>query len=168
MNDHHGGLWDRFSVYLTIGSSHLKELESIILRIVKPTGNKIKGKFRKASNLNRRFATDIRKMQRNELIELFGEAERPQTMDKTKEIKGYIPILSKYTRKRLKLNVVYKGRLIKAHVLKDGKISVNGKTFTSPSMAGQYVVKRPTCNGWKFWKYERAPGDWVILDKLRG
>jgi len=23
------------------------------------------------------------------------------------------------------------------------------------------------CNGWKFWNYERAPGDWVRLRTLR-
>ena len=28
--------WDRFSVYLTIGDKHLKELESLLLRVVKP------------------------------------------------------------------------------------------------------------------------------------
>src|SRR3990172_512495 len=31
LRDRHKGGWDRFSVYLTIGDSHLKELESLIL-----------------------------------------------------------------------------------------------------------------------------------------
>lgn len=44
LRDRHGESWDRFSVYLTIGDSHLRELESLILRIVKPKGNKQKGK----------------------------------------------------------------------------------------------------------------------------
>jgi hypothetical protein len=39
LRDRHSGSWDRFSIYLTIGDSHLKELESMILRIVKPQGN---------------------------------------------------------------------------------------------------------------------------------
>jgi len=39
LRDRHKKLWDRFSVYLTIGDSHLKELESLILRTVKPSGN---------------------------------------------------------------------------------------------------------------------------------
>ena len=29
------------------------------------------------------------------------------------------------------------------------------------------VVRRKTGNGWTFWRYERAPGDWVLLDELR-
>jgi hypothetical protein len=31
LKDRHGQAWDRFSVYLTIGDGHLKELESLIL-----------------------------------------------------------------------------------------------------------------------------------------
>jgi len=43
----------------------------------------------------------------------------------------------------------------------------DGQHFTSPSLAGAHAVKRPTCNGWTFWQYERAPGDWVALNALR-
>lgn len=35
------------------------------------------------------------------------------------------------------------------------------------SLAGQAVAKRPGCNGWVFWRYERAPGDWVKLREIR-
>src|SRR6266511_3304469 len=38
LRDRHGESWDRFSVYLTIGDSHLKEMESLLLRITHPTG----------------------------------------------------------------------------------------------------------------------------------
>src|SRR5438094_8322055 len=51
LRDRHKKLWDRFSVYLTIGDSHLKELESLILRTVKPSGNHQSGKFIKSENL---------------------------------------------------------------------------------------------------------------------
>ena len=51
LRDRHGQSWDRFSVYLTIGDSHIKELESLVLRIVSPPGNKLVGKFGKAENL---------------------------------------------------------------------------------------------------------------------
>ena len=33
LRDRHHDSWDRFSVYLTIGDRHLRELESLILRI---------------------------------------------------------------------------------------------------------------------------------------
>ena len=39
MRNQHGQRWDRFSVYLTIGDRTLRELEALLLRIVKPKGN---------------------------------------------------------------------------------------------------------------------------------
>src|SRR3954451_25363477 len=56
LKDQHGEAWDRFSVYLTIGDSHLKEMESLILRIAHPSGNKQIGKFVRCENLVKRFA----------------------------------------------------------------------------------------------------------------
>src|SRR3954452_5460717 len=38
LKDRHRGAWDRFSVYLTIADHHIKELESLLLRISKPAG----------------------------------------------------------------------------------------------------------------------------------
>lgn len=48
LRDKHRCKWDRFSVYLTIGDSHLRELESLVLRIVRPGGNVHGGRFIKA------------------------------------------------------------------------------------------------------------------------
>src|SRR3954463_5997996 len=51
LRDRHGKLWDRFSVYLTIGDHHIKEMESLLLRITRPVGNKQIGKFVRCENL---------------------------------------------------------------------------------------------------------------------
>jgi len=48
-----------------------------------------------------------------------------------------------------------------------GSINFRGKVYSSPSLAGAAACKRRTCNGWTFWQYERAPGDWVALNELR-
>jgi len=48
-----------------------------------------------------------------------------------------------------------------------GKVRFAGKVYTSPSLATAAACKRQRCNGWVFWQYERAPGDWVLLDALR-
>jgi hypothetical protein len=53
LKDRHGDSWDRFSVYFTIGDTHLKELESLILRIVKPPANKVSGKFARSQDIRR-------------------------------------------------------------------------------------------------------------------
>src|SRR5574337_444070 len=59
LKDRHGQRWDRFSVYLTIGDRYLRELESLLLRVVMPKGNKKKGRFSNSENLLRRFKRDI-------------------------------------------------------------------------------------------------------------
>jgi len=42
LKDRHHGSRDRFSVYLTVRDEHMKELESLLLRIVHPAGKKMK------------------------------------------------------------------------------------------------------------------------------
>ena len=50
LKDRHGHSWDRFSVYLTIGDHHLRELEALILRTVRPkrreSGSHLYNRFR--------------------------------------------------------------------------------------------------------------------------
>jgi hypothetical protein len=68
----------------------------------------------------------------------------------------------------LKLGASYKGKALKARVRRDGVIFFAGKKFASPSTAALYALPtRRAINGWWFWKYERAPGDWVRLRELR-
>ena len=61
LKDRHSQSWDRFSVYLTIGDTHLRELESLVLRIVKTKGNKQKGKFIKSEDLRPHFTRDAKR-----------------------------------------------------------------------------------------------------------
>jgi predicted GIY-YIG superfamily endonuclease len=167
LRDRHRKLWDRFSVYLTIGSEHMKELESLVLRISKPIGNKVKGKFKHSENLHRLFAEDIRRSQKEEFNRLLGR-EMTKLVLEGKERKGRKPVLAKYVQKRLKLRTKYKGKVYKARVRRDGMIIFNGRKFYSPSKAGDIIVAKGTAvNGWHFWEYERAPGDWVSLNELR-
>jgi hypothetical protein len=80
--------------------------------------------------------------------------------------RGRIPVLSTHGLKSTTLRARFKGKLFRARVLRDGSIRFRGRTYSSPSLAAIAVVNR-TCNGWTFWTYQRAPGDWVRLDKLR-
>ena len=45
--DHHKDKWERFSWYQIRDSEHTKDIETIILSIIDPKGNKVKGKFKK-------------------------------------------------------------------------------------------------------------------------
>ncbi len=91
-------------------------------------------------------------------------ALKPRTV---KEVAGRKPVLADLVNGKLKLRARHKGKTLWAFVRKTGLIWFGQKHFTSPSLAGAHAVKRPTCNGWTFWQYQRAPGDWVNLDELR-
>jgi len=167
LKDRHRNLWDRFSVYLTIGDQHMKELESLVLRISKPIGNKVKGKFKRSENLRRLFAKDIRRGQKDEFNRILGREMTELVLD-GKTRKGKKPILAKYIQKRLKIRAKYKNKTYKAHVRRDGQILFKGRKYYSPSVAARPIVAKGTAvNGWHFWEYERAPGDWVRLNELR-
>ncbi len=168
LKDHHGASWDRFSVYLTVGDVHLRELEALVLRIVKPTGNKQKGKFPQAEDMRRRFASDIQVRQRAELRDILGRKMPPVIRKPRKaDTEGRAPVLTEYGKSAFRLRARYKGKRLSAWVRRDGRIRFNGKIFTSPSLAAAAARKTRTCNGWTFWQYERAPGDWVLLDEMR-
>jgi hypothetical protein len=156
LHDRHGSSWDRFSVYLTIGEQHLRELESLILRIVQPEGNKQKGKFPKSEDIRRRFARDVKDRLNYEVALLFGDKPRkPAPQARGSKLR------------RMKLVAWFKGKKLKAQLLKGGRVRFNGKVYESLSTAAAKACKRRTCNGWTFWKYLRAPGDWVTVDHLR-
>lgn len=167
LKDHHGPSWDRFSVYFTIGETHLRELESLILHIAGPPGNKQKGGFTKAENLQRTLKRDIQCHQREELRLLIGQdLETAGTTRVHKVNHGRQPPLLPYAKRIRLLRATLKGKTFKARVRGDGTIRFRGRVFNSPSAAGVAACKR-SCDGWCFWKYERAPGDWVFLHELR-
>jgi len=168
LKDRHGHSWDRFSVYLTIGDHHLRELEALILRTVKPAGNKQKGKFARSEDLHRRFRRDSKRNALAQVDGLFGEyrpawRQRPNELEESERK----PALVAYISGPMKLRAFFKGKKLTARVRRNGTIRFAGKIYNSPSVAGAAAVKRRSCNGWTFWEYERAPGDWVKIDKLR-
>lgn len=140
----------------------------VLTYIAMPRGNKQKGKFPKSEDLRHRFARDAKHSWQLEMQDLLGlsvirkrSAAQPPTAD------GRVPILAAYPNRPVKLRARFKGHTIWATVRRDATIRLNGRIFTSPSLAGSAARKMPTCNGWTFWHYERAPGDWVPLDELR-
>lgn len=168
LKDRHKEKWDSFSVYLTVDDQHLKELESLMLRVIqpKPKGNKQSGKFAMSENLLRRFKRDIKEYQRKELSELIGML--PRASKRRREDRD--DLLSEYVRRAgrpLKLDATYKGKHHRASVHLDGAVHYKRRKYLSPSAAGKAAIQGE-CNGWVFWRYQRAPGQWVRLSTLRG
>ena len=172
LRDHHAGTWDRFSVYLTIGPAYMKEIESLLLRTASPPGNKVQGKFIRSENLLLRVKAEYRLRQKEAETELFGARKRgrrrePPEVPEEERSEGRVPPLAEYAGQVKHLRARYKGKALRARVLRDGRIRLGGIIHNSPSRAAAAACGRRARDGWTFWTYERAPGDWVLLDELR-
>ncbi len=166
LKDKHKGRWDRFSVYLTIGDSHLRELESLVLRIVQPKGNSQRGKIKKAQDLKKKLARDITAYNKHELDDALNPPSRMRGGAKSIGRRPTARVLAGRLEKRLKLRGLYKRKLYHARLLLNGEVSFGGKRYETASKAARAARRKPT-NGWWFWRYQRAPGDWVRLGELR-
>ena len=108
----------------------------------------------------------IKAYQRAELNGLVGLAENLSIRQKPSAVSaGNVP-LARYVREPFRIQARFKGTILRGRVRRDGTIRFRGKIYKSPSAAGAAVCKR-ACNGWWFWKYQRAPGDWVRLNVLK-
>ena len=158
LRDRHADTWDRFSIYLTVGDEHLRELESLVMRISSPKGNKQHGKFARSEDLGRRFRRQVAQYQRVELNRLFGFT-RAKEAEKLKERitrDGRLTTLAKYVTRRFRMHFLYKGKQYRAWVRPDGTINYRGTIFNSPSTAASAVTKRPT-DGWHAWNINVHP-----------
>lgn len=170
LSDKHKRRWDHFSIYIIINHKHIKELETLVIRMIKPKGNKQRGKFIKSENLKLQLSRDLRRKQRDELAKLLGK-ERRQSAGKRKRFskssdnndKG---ALTPFISKGFAIRGRYKAKIYKARVYKNGWIRFGAYLYKTPSGAGKAARKRST-NGWSFWHYQRSPGEWVPLKALR-
>lgn len=167
LKDRHESAWDRFSVFITADSEHVKELESLLLRIVKPEGNRVVGGFAGSSSLRSVLNSRITQFDADRRARLLGgvvakRRRRTKARNATgsRALKGVLE-------RRTQLRAVFKGAAYKASLRTDGSIQLGKNTYASPSAAARAVVGRG-CAGWKFWKYKGPNGKWVPLATLRG
>jgi len=166
LKDRHARLWDRFSVYVTRSDDHIKELESIFLRIAKPPGNRVKGGLKGAASLSRQLKAMMTESDADSRARLLGgNAVRQRRRRKTQHVKGTL-VLAGLVERRLPLKAVYKGETYRATLRRDGYISFRGKLFESPSAAAKVICRRPV-NGWGFWHFKRSAHNWPRLRELK-
>ena len=189
LKDKHGGRWNRFSLYLVRKVDHIKEIESLLLRIADPTGNRKGGRLRRAANLKQQLRRMMETRQKRELDEILSQPRRArQTAAKTtgRSKAGKRTASKRRTRPRpakattrgrstdapwkdiaggKNIYATFKKREYKAHVFRNGRIKYNGQNYYSLSAAAVAVTGRPT-NGWSFWKV-RHKGELVRLSDLR-
>jgi hypothetical protein len=128
----------------------------------RPEGNSKTGRFARSEDLRARLGRDIKQRGREKRNHIFGKTDEPIRV----VLPGAMPPLCPYVKKVFRLRGHSRGRTFHASVRDDGSIRLQGKVYISPSAAAVAATKYPV-DGWLFWKYERAPGDWVPLDELR-
>ena len=109
---------------------------------------------------------------------LFNPVINLKNMEKSFEPKPGLPTFKRSNNKSilpvgLKIYKEYKNIRLEAEIIENNKIKFNGKIYNSPSSAAVAAIqstgsKRPTEDGWRFWKYkEPTTGEENILDGLR-
>jgi hypothetical protein len=165
--DRHNGLWDRFSVYLTLRDDHIRELESLLLRIVALEGNKQRGTFVKSQNLHpvlNRLVIEHDADQRAALLGGRVALRRQRVKGRKARGKGALKGL---VDKRIPLKAWRGGYEYTASLRKDGTIRYDGQVYDSPNAAATAALEKPT-GGWGFWQFKDRNGDWVPLRRLKG
>lgn len=166
LKDRHARKWETFSVYLTRDSDSIKGLESLLLRIVDPTGNRVKGRLPGAKDQKRALNRAMTEADSNRRASLLGgNYVRNRMKRKTKKTTG-TKVLEGLVSRRMQLRGERGDIRYTATLRKDGQISYGGELFASPSMAGRAALGR-NVNGWVFWKYRDGKKGWVALDTLR-
>jgi Restriction Enzyme Adenine Methylase Associated len=166
LKDRHKGLWDRFRIYLTRSDEHIRELETLILRIARPTGNRVSGKLSGATDL--KFALNRAIARRDEAqraVDLGGYVARRLRRSRTKGGHGSLVLAGLFER-RTPLRAEWRDETFRATLRMDGFITFRKKSYSSPTAAARAVVGR-TVNGWTFWNYRGANRKWERLARLR-
>jgi len=165
LRDRHRGAWDRFAVYLTTSSDHIRELECLALRIVQPAGNVQSGKFAGSQNLLGMLCQQMKERDADRRAAILGGTVRERRQrTKARRAKGSLA-LAGYSDRSIQLRGHRNEWEYRARLRNDGTIRYGKRIFTSPSAAGRAAVKGP-CNGWAFWHY-KSKGKWVPLKYLK-
>lgn len=173
LKDKHKGKWDRFSLYIIRKTDHIREVESVVVRIAEPSGNQQRGRLRGSKNLVRKLGAAIKERQKEERIGMLGDgkgkAARKKVKKRRKKAKGKKeerPLKGFFEGGKV-LYAKYKGKEHKAWVSSNGRIRYNKRFYDSPSSAGKAIITKGAVNGWDFWKYKDKAGNLVAISRLR-
>jgi len=170
LSNKHKGKWTHFSLYIIRRAGHIKELESLLLRIAYPEGNSQKGKLKNSKNLlpvlRRQVKQKIQQEFQDIFDEIYGHKEKKiKTKIKREGERPLKGLLRDYQR----IYASYKGQKYKAKVLPNGIIKMipSGQLFDSPSAAGTAIIEKGAVDGWYFWKYKDKDGNLKYIQELR-
>ncbi|TAJ86347.1 MAG: DUF2924 domain-containing protein [Reyranella sp.] len=165
LRDRHKETWDQFSIYLTVRDQHIKELESLLLRIAKPESNVQGGKLFGSRDLKSKVQQAIRQQYKQEMAGLFARSSRaakalPKANKEEKE--KVLQLFPEGARVRATNHT----KSFRAVIRRDGQIRFDGKLYGSLSAAAKAAIGR-SVNGWWFWQVERGKNNWIRLREAR-
>lgn len=171
LNDKHKNYWTHFSLYIISKQEHIKEFESVILRIAYPKGNRQKGKLAGSKNIRPLLKKKLNaewKRKRSEILNTKKPAKlKKKTKRKfTKTPKSDRPLKGVFPGGKV-LYAKYKAKEHKAWVNRLGRIRFNGKYYDTPTAAGKAIITKGAINGWNFWKYKDKSGELRKIADLR-
>jgi hypothetical protein len=165
LKDRHRGLWDRFSVYLTNDAAHIRELEALLLRISKPTGNRVKGRLKGATSLYSTLSREMALIDERRRANLLGGSVAKRLRRRQASSARGAEALASIADRRLQLRGIHKDRRFRATLRRDGTVGFNGRVYDSPTAAARTAVGR-SVNGWWFWHFKQGT-KWVRLASLK-
>jgi len=171
LKDKHKGKWDRFSLYIIRKTEHIREVESVVVRIAEPSGNQQRGRLRGSKNLVRKLDAAIKEKQKEERRGMLGDGKRKATRKKVKKRKKKAkgverPLKGTFPGGKV-IYAKYKGKEYKAWVRTNGGIRFKGQLYDTPTGAAKAIIERGTVNGWNFWKYKDKAGNLIRIKNLK-
>lgn len=180
LRDRHRGKWTHFSLYVIRREEHIREIESILVRIANPSGNKVRGRLGKSKNLRphlrKLVATRIKeeietllgpsKQREKKLVKkrAAGRSEKPKDK-KSKAAREKRPMKGLFKATKV-LYATYKGKSYKARLRKNGTMKFDGNLYYAPTGPAKVITGR-AINGWEFWKYKDTSGKIRSISHLR-
>jgi hypothetical protein len=159
LKDRHLASWTHFSLFLVRRADEISEIESLVVRIANPNGNRAIPSRKEGKPLLKKLVALVKNKQNDEIRTLFGDKKKRVRTHKDKGFKS----LKGLVRWRHRLYRTYKGKEYMAVLLPSGKIILKGRSFDTATAAAKSIVDRPTVNGWTFWYIKDSRREWVRL-----
>lgn len=167
LRDRHLASWTHFSLYLVRREEHIHEIESLLVRIANPKGNRVIPRGKSRGALIKTLKSLVRRRQREEFEGFFGSEVSGKRTRRARKA-GHPASLAGLVSRAATLYRQYKGRDYEAKLKQNGTIVFRGKAYKSPSGAAKAVLKsRRAVNGWSFWYIKDDGGNWVRLMDYR-
>lgn len=162
LKDRHLASWSHFSLYLARDEDHIHEIESLLIRVANPKGNRNVPKGKSSGQMLTQLQQMVKQKQKSDYDKMFGIPP----MGAKKKIEAISRNIEGLVSNRTQIYRSYKGKEHKAYLYPDGTIRLGNASYTSPSGAAQSVVGRGAVNGWHFWYIKDSVGDWVRLSQF--